>query len=134
MTRLVWFSTLLSILMLLFGCAAVPSPVLEQSPVVAVHRAPGIEVNAVASRDYLTALQGAVARQDRARMLSAGFTPEQADTLLNPALSGAFLAPYLEASQGKTSATRDGEVCRVWIGAALYRRQPEKAGEACAQL
>lgn len=134
MSRLVSFSTLLSILMLLFGCAAVPSKVLEESPVVAVHRAPGIEVNTVASIDYFTALQGAIARQDRERMLTAGFTPEQADKLLDPAKSGAFLAPYLIASKGKAVAAMDGELCRVWISGGVYRRKPEQAREACGQL
>jgi len=136
MSRLVCFSTLLSILMLLFGCAGmgVPQHRLENDPVVHVHNLPGIEVNAVASIHYWKALQGAIERQDRDRMLSAGFTPEQADKLLDPAQSAAFLAPYQEAARGQLVAVRAGELCRVWIMGAHYRVKPQRPAEACAQL
>lgn len=136
MSRLVCFSTLLSILMLLFGCAgmAVTQQQLEEGILVQVYELPGIEVNAVAGSDYFKALQGAIERQDRDRMLSAGFTPEQADKLLDPAQSAAFLAPYQEAARGRHVAVRDGELCRVWISGGVYRVKPQRPAEACAQL
>jgi hypothetical protein len=136
MRQVIGWSTLFAILMLLFACAnmGVPRKELETARVVVVHQTPGLEVNSVAGTDYFKALQGAIERQDRARMLSAGFTPEQADTLLDPAQSGAFLAPYLEAAKGRVIAIKDGELCRVWISGGVKRVKPELVVEACSKL
>ena len=135
MNRVAPLVAVLSALTLL-GCTplTVSPKELAEAEVVRVHHLPGIEVNAVAGTDYFRALQGAIERQDRDRMLSAGFTPEQAAQLLDPAQSAGFLAPYQEAARGRDLAVRAGELCRVWISAGVYRVKPERPAEVCAKL
>lgn len=136
MNRLTCFAMLFSIKVLLVGCAAMMADPkhLATAPVVRVYELPGIEVNTVAGHDYLRVLQDAIDRQDRERMLSAGFTPEQADKLLDPNQSVAFLAPYWEAARGRYSAVMEGDVCRVWIAGLAYMSRPQRPADMCAEL
>ncbi|MNG34434.1 hypothetical protein D3C84_1209120 [compost metagenome] len=72
------------------------------------------------------ALLKAIDRGDRDRILQAGFTEEQADTILDPENSDKFLQPYLEASDTGLALRWVDGVCNIYV-MGNRKQQEERA-------
>lgn len=133
MSRLVSFSTLLSILMLLFGCSVTSN---NHSTARAVMPPEGENpvVTRVASIEIFDALQPAIERQDRERLLAAGFDLEQVALLLDPATAGPFLAPYREAAVKGYAVRLEGGKCHALVKGGGFKQRMPQVLEACRQL
>lgn len=127
MRQVVGWSTLFAILMLLFGCATQIRD-LHTAKVVIGPEGSDPVLWRVASSAYFDALQGAIDRKDRKRLVKAGFSEEQADAILDPAQSSEVLRPYIEASKtGLAFRWVDG-VCNVYV-MGNKKQQEQRAQE-----
>lgn len=136
MRQVIGWSTLIAILMLLFGCAGMQARDLHTAKVVIGPEGSDPVLWRVASRDYFVALLEAIDREDRERLLQAGFTEEQAETILDPEKSAKFLRPYLEASETGLAFRRIDGVCNIYVmGTKKLQEERAKDGlEACKNI
>lgn len=132
MSQRICFSTLLSILMLLVGCSVHSN----YSTGLAVTQPEGENpvVTRVASIEIFDALLPAIERHDRKRLLAAGFNQEQVALLLDPATSGAFLAPYREAAVRGYTVHLEGGRCHAMVRGGAFKQRMPQVLEACRQL